>query len=220
VAVHWRGSRVKIDVGTTERLAHTPIAGSGCLRALDAAISACASAGADPAVLASLVPGLPPTTGFMEPVQAGQPFGVFVDGANDAASIREVVREAQEMTQGAVILVTGGDSAMTSLDRQRLGEAASEADRLVLTADNPRRSGFAAITADILRGTTRPAQTDPDRQRAILSAIRQARAGDIVILAGKARRPVQEIDGTIVPWDDRTHARDALAVRGWIGDLA
>lgn len=220
VALHWRGSRVRMEVGSVERLAHTPIAGSGSLRALDAAMSACAAAGADPVRLASLVPGLTPATGFMEPVQAGQPFGVFVDGANDAASIRELIREAREMTQGTVILVTGADAGSTALARQQLGEAASEADRVILTADNPRRTGFAAITAEVLRGTTRPAQTEPDRQRAILSAIRQARSGDIVLLAGKARRPVQEIDGTIVPWDDRSHARDALAVRGWIGDLS
>ena len=208
-----------MEVDSAERIAHTPIAGSGSLRALDSAMSACAEAGADPVRLASLIPGLTPATGFMEPVQAGQPFGVFVDGANDAASARELIREAREMTQGAVILVTGADSGSTALARQQLGEAASEADRVILTADNPRRTGFAAITAEVLRGTTRPAQTEPDRQRAILSAIRQARAGDVVLLAGKARRPVQEIDGTVVPWDDRSHARDALAVRGWIGDL-
>jgi UDP-N-acetylmuramyl tripeptide synthase len=220
IALHWRGSRIQVRVGNTERLAHTPVAGTGALRALDAAYSTAIAAGADPSRLAALLPALSCAAGSMEPVTAGQPFGVFVDGADDAESLRELLRESREMTSGAVILVTGASSETTPEQRRLLGEVASGADRILLTADNPRRAGFAAITADILRGTTRPAQVESDRHRAVTSAIRQARSGDVVLLAGKGHRPVQEIEGTIVPWDDRAHARDALAARGWIGDLS
>jgi UDP-N-acetylmuramyl tripeptide synthase len=219
VALHWRGSRVRVRIGSTDRTAHIPVTGAGAVAALDAAFSSAVAAGADASRLAALLPSLNCAAGAMEPVVAGQPFGVFVDGADDAEAVGELVRECRGMTEGAVILVTGASSDSTPEQRRRLGEAASGADRVILTADNPRRAGFAAITADILRGTTRPAQVESDRHRAVTSAIRQARAGDVVLLAGKGRRPVQEIDGTIVPWDDRMHARDALAGRGWIGDL-
>lgn len=218
-ALHWRGSRIRIQWGGTERLAHLPIAGRGAVQALDAAFGAALESGGDPVRLTAGLPGIQAALGLMEPVQSGQPFGVFVDGADDAQSLQELLRDARQLTSGQVILVTGATSETTSEQRRALGEAASMADRLVLTADNPRRAGFAAITSEVLRGTTRPAQVESDRLKAIHSAIRQARTGDVVLLAGKARRPVQELEGTILPWDDRTHARDALATRGWIGDL-
>lgn len=218
-ALHWRGSRVRVRCGGAERLAHLPLVGQGALLALDAALEAALAVGADPVRLTAGLPGIQAAPGLLEPVQAGQPFGVFVDGARDADSLRDLLRDARQATQGQILLVIGATADTTAEERRALGEAASLADRLVLTADNPRRAGFAAITSEVLRGTTRAAQVESDRQKAIHSAVRQARNGDVVLLAGKARRPVQELDGTILPWDDRTHARDALATRGWIGDL-
>jgi UDP-N-acetylmuramyl tripeptide synthase len=40
----------------------------------------------------------------------------------------------------------------------------------------------------------------------------------LVIIAGKGSRPFQELGSAVIPWDDRLHARDALAGRGWVGD--
>jgi UDP-N-acetylmuramyl tripeptide synthase len=39
-----------------------------------------------------------------------------------------------------------------------------------------------------------------------------------VLIVGKGGKPLQEIGGAVIPWDDRMHALDALAGRGWVGD--
>jgi UDP-N-acetylmuramoyl-L-alanyl-D-glutamate--2,6-diaminopimelate ligase len=59
---------------------------------------------------------------------------------------------------------------------------------------------------------------EPDRHVAIATAVRKAKADDLVIIAGKGSRPFQELGSAVIPWDDRLHARDALAGRGWVGD--
>lgn len=218
LAIHWRGSRVKIQSGGVERMAHLGIVGTGNVSALNTALFTAIGAGCPASRLAASLPSIACPAGSLESINAGQPYGVFVDAASTADEIAELIREARSLTSASVILVTGATSVTTSEQRRLLGQAASAADRVILTADNPRHTRFAGIAADILRGTTRAAQVEPDRRKAIVSAIRQARTDDVVIIAGKGRRPVQEIESTVLPWDDRMHARDALSERGWVGD--
>jgi UDP-N-acetylmuramyl tripeptide synthase len=60
---------------------------------------------------------------------------------------------------------------------------------------------------------------EADRARAIDRAIRAARANDVVLLAGKGHRRTQEMDGTVEPFHEAAHAVEALALRGFGGDL-
>ncbi|MSU31476.1 MAG: hypothetical protein EXS25_02220 [Pedosphaera sp.] len=219
LALNWRGSRIRIRVGPSERLAHTPVVGRSSLAALDAAFVAAVAAGADPSRLAALLTSFDCDTGFMEPIRAGQSFGVFIDAATEATALERLIREAREMTQGSVILLTGASARSTPEQQRQLGEAASQADQVNLTSDNPRSIEVDSLSRDIQHGLNQTAHLQPDRRRAISDAIRMARSGDIVLLAGKGTHPIQEINGTILPWDDRTHARNGLAACGWVGDL-
>jgi UDP-N-acetylmuramoyl-L-alanyl-D-glutamate--2,6-diaminopimelate ligase len=49
-----------------------------------------------------------------------------------------------------------------------------------------------------------------DRRRAIHQIIATAKPGDAVLIAGKGHETYQEFEGTVVPFDDRVHAREAL----------
>ena len=51
---------------------------------------------------------------------------------------------------------------------------------------------------------------EPDRRHAIHLALREAKPGDIVVIAGKGHEPYQEVAGNVVPFDDRSIARDEL----------
>lgn len=90
--------------------------------------------------------------------------------------------------------------------------AARHADRLVITSDNPRSEAPDQIIRDIVAGL--PAAADCsvvlDRPIAILSAIWQASADDVVLLAGKGHETYQEIAGVREPLDDRQWAQAAL----------
>jgi len=91
--------------------------------------------------------------------------------------------------------------------------AARLADVLVVTDDNPRTEDPAAIRAAVISGTHEgraEVVEIGDRRAAIAEAVRRARSGDIVLVAGKGHESGQEVDGVVHPFDDRTVAREEI----------
>ena len=85
----------------------------------------------------------------------------------------------------------------------------------VVTSDNPRHEEPQAIADAVLRGMNqRPFVVELDRRRAIAMAFDAAHDGDVVVIAGKAHETTQQIGDTIIPFDDREVAREALRERG------
>jgi UDP-N-acetylmuramoyl-L-alanyl-D-glutamate--2,6-diaminopimelate ligase len=96
-----------------------------------------------------------------------------------------------------------------------MGAAAAEhADLVVATSDNPRGENPATIIDEAVAGIEsryRDRLTiEVDRFAGIAAAIRMARAGDIVVIAGKGHETTQTIGDTTVPFDDRAVARQLL----------
>jgi UDP-N-acetylmuramoyl-L-alanyl-D-glutamate--2,6-diaminopimelate ligase len=93
--------------------------------------------------------------------------------------------------------------------------AEKQADRVVLTSDNPRSEKPGAIISQILLGLARPeaAQVEPDRAEAIRQTLAQAAPEDVVLLAGRGHEAWQEIAGERIAFSDRAHAIDALTQR-------
>jgi UDP-N-acetylmuramoyl-L-alanyl-D-glutamate--2,6-diaminopimelate ligase len=88
----------------------------------------------------------------------------------------------------------------------------------VLTSDNPRSEDPRAIINDALVGLQRTGTkyaVEPDRKSAIALAVREARAGDIVLLAGKGHEKVQVSREGSIPFDDVHVARETLAAAGY-----
>jgi UDP-N-acetylmuramoyl-L-alanyl-D-glutamate--2,6-diaminopimelate ligase len=77
-----------------------------------------------------------------------------------------------------------------------------------VTSDNPRGEDPAAIAADVVDGLD--LEVELDRRRAIELALEAARAGDVVVIAGKGHEQGQEITGRKLPFDDRDVAREVL----------
>jgi UDP-N-acetylmuramoyl-L-alanyl-D-glutamate--2,6-diaminopimelate ligase len=100
-----------------------------------------------------------------------------------------------------------------------MGEvAASLADVVVVTTDNPRREDPLRIIDEVVAGTVAGSAevlVIPDRRAAITRAVELAAAGDVVLLAGKGHEPYQEVDGVKHHLDDREEAAAALAGQGW-----
>ena len=87
------------------------------------------------------------------------------------------------------------------------------ADHIIVTDDNPRSEDAGAIRAKILEGAI-GAEEIADRGQAIRVALRQMRAGDTLLLAGKGHETGQKIGSVIHPFDDREEARKAVAEMG------
>lgn len=150
--------------------------------------------------------------GRFEPVDEGQDFTVLVDYAHTPEALDNVLRAARAITQGRLHVVFGAGGDRDRGKRPKMGRVASElADRVVVTSDNPRNEDPEAIVDEVLAGTDGRAEREVDRRRAIARALKGARAGDVVVIAGKGHEQGQEFErGRKEPFDDVAVAREAL----------
>jgi UDP-N-acetylmuramoyl-L-alanyl-D-glutamate--2,6-diaminopimelate ligase len=150
--------------------------------------------------------------GRLEPIEEGQRFGVFVDFAHTPDSLDNVLRAARDLTENRLHVVFGAGGDRDRAKRPLMGEAAAtRADRVIVTSDNPRSEDPEAIIAEVLEGTGPDVEREPDRRAAIALALGTAEPGDVVVIAGKGHEQGQEFEGgRKEPFDDREVARAAL----------
>jgi UDP-N-acetylmuramoyl-L-alanyl-D-glutamate--2,6-diaminopimelate ligase len=154
--------------------------------------------------------------GRMQLVDEGQPFLAVVDYAHKPAAVAALLDSLRELTTGRLIVVLGAGGDRDAAKRPVMGAAAAErAEVVVVTDDNPRGEDPAAIRAAVLAGarTSDAAVVEVgDRRAAIAEAVRRARPGDVVVVAGKGHETGQEIAGVRHPFDDAVEL--AAALRG------
>jgi UDP-N-acetylmuramoyl-L-alanyl-D-glutamate--2,6-diaminopimelate ligase len=150
---------------------------------------------------------------------AGAPLAV-VDYAHTPDALDKALAGLRPLAQqrgGALWCLFGCGGDRDPIKRPMMAAVAErQADRVIVTSDNPRSENPDAIISQVLLGLSRPeaAQVQPDRAAAIADAIAQAAPRDVVLIAGKGHEAWQEIAGQRIPFSDRIHAQDALAQRG------
>lgn len=147
--------------------------------------------------------------GRMERIDAGQRFLAVVDYAHTPVAVTRLLAAVRAVTAGRVIVVLGCGGDRDRAKRPLMGAAASAADLAVLTSDNPRSEDPQAILAEMAAGAP-DAVVEVDRRAAIALAVRAARAGDAVVVAGKGHETGQEAAGRVTPFDDRQVLRAVL----------
>jgi UDP-N-acetylmuramyl tripeptide synthase len=139
---------------------------------------------------------------------------VVVDYAHTPDALEKAL-EALRPTVAAghrLVCVFGCGGDRDAGKRPLMGQAAARlADHVIVTSDNPRSEEPNAIIAQVMAGVSGDAEAIEDRQVAIFSAVHHARAGDVVLLAGKGHETYQEIAGVRHPFSDLEVARAALA---------
>ena len=152
--------------------------------------------------------------GRMERVASEKSFTVIVDYAHSPDSIANVLKAARVFTKNRVLIVFGCGGDRDRTKRPIMGKLAGElADYIVLTSDNPRTEEPESIIDMIepgLKGTGKPYVRNADRFEAIGIAIREAKSGDVVIIAGKGHETYQDVMGVKRHFDDREAAREWL----------
>jgi UDP-N-acetylmuramoyl-L-alanyl-D-glutamate--2,6-diaminopimelate ligase len=150
---------------------------------------------------------------------SGQPFTVLVDYAHTPDALDRVLDAARPLTpEGRVVTVFGCGGDRDREKRPAMGRAAATgADVVVLTSDNPRSEEPEQIARAVLEGLRDgPAAVvvELDRRAAIREALRAARPGDVVVIAGKGHETGQTIGDRIIPFDDRVVVREELEALG------
>ncbi|PLX38945.1 MAG: UDP-N-acetylmuramoyl-L-alanyl-D-glutamate--2,6-diaminopimelate ligase [Deltaproteobacteria bacterium] len=168
----------------------------------------------------------PQTPGRLEKIDTDQGFGLYVDYAHTPDALGRVLEALRPLAKNRLICVFGCGGDRDKTKRPLMGEAATRwSDIIVLTADNSRSEDTAAIINDIEEGipegwpgplgiTSSALVRLPDRREAIFWAVKEAKPGDIVLLAGKGHEDYQILGGKKEHFDDREEARNALAERG------
>jgi UDP-N-acetylmuramoyl-L-alanyl-D-glutamate--2,6-diaminopimelate ligase len=176
------------------------------------------------AELVEYVPRLQPVPGRFQSVDAGQPFTVIVDYAHTDDALLNLTTLARQMTArtgGRVITLFGCGGDRDRTKRPKMGMAAGQgSDFVVATSDNPRTEEPLAILAEIepgLKASQAHYTIEPDRATAIRLALREAKPGDVVLIAGKGHEKVQILGFTTIPFDDVEIALSALGEMGYGG---
>lgn len=217
------GSRFVVEAPERKFAIRLPLIGRHNIYNALAAIGACLTLKIDVVKIQAALNALPPVSGRLEMVSAGQPFGVFVDYAHTDDALKNVLTTLREITKGRVLLAFGCGGNRDSGKRAKMGRIAAElADYTLITSDNPRKEDPAKIAAQVEEGykALRPDayEIEIDRARAIQQIISRAQPGDSVLIAGKGHETYQEFEDTVVPFDDRIHAQEALESCGFVGD--
>ncbi|MCB1664205.1 MAG: UDP-N-acetylmuramoyl-L-alanyl-D-glutamate--2,6-diaminopimelate ligase [Pseudomonadales bacterium] len=159
---------------------------------------------------------LQPVAGRMEIVGGESDITVVVDYAHTPDALRVTLQALREHFSGQLWCVFGCGGNRDQGKRPIMAEMAETyADRLIVTDDNPRRENADEIVRQILLGVEDTSRliVERDRARAIETAIVQARAGDVVLVAGKGHENYQDVNGHKTVFSDVNQARLALAKR-------
>ena len=215
-----RGS-LRWGEGTVE--VETALVGSHNLQNLLVAAGMALGAGLPPSAVSLGLARTQGAPGRLERVhgRSGAPI-VFVDYAHTDDALTQVLAVLRPHTRGRLHVVFGCGGDRDHGKRPLMGLAAWKgADQVFTTSDNPRREdperilddALSALPTDVVATALhplRPVRRIRDRAEAIEVAIRGARSGDVVLVAGKGHETTQEIAGILHPFDDRAHVRAAL----------
>jgi UDP-N-acetylmuramoyl-L-alanyl-D-glutamate--2,6-diaminopimelate ligase len=211
VRVAWRGRSLVLRSRLSGRYNV-----SNCLAAFTAAVEAL---GVDAALAAEAIAGVEAVPGRMERIEAGQSFQAVVDFAHTPNALREILTAARHLTSGRTIVVFGCAGLRDRTKRPVMARLAVElADRVVLTAEDPRTESLQTILEEMAAGAEAAGGREgstywriPDRGEALRHAVRLARPGDLVLACGKGHEQSMAFGDVEYPWDDRLAMRAALA---------
>ena len=145
--------------------------------------------------------------------KAGAP--IYIDYAHTPDAIEAALDALRPHAAGRLILVFGAGGDRDQAKRPEMGRVAvAKADVLIITDDNPRGEDPAAIR-EAIAAAAPDARVIGDRRAAIAAAIAEARADDIICVAGKGHEQGQIFgrgdDMRVIPFDDVTVAREEAA---------
>ena len=193
---------------------NTKLIGTHNISNILAAIATGVSQGISLRAIKEGVEKLDSVKGRLEAVEVGQGFKVFIDYAHTHNALENVLKFLSEIKKGNIITVFGCGGDRDKKKRPLMGRVAEAFSKFVIiTSDNPRNEDPKKIARDIEKGMNK-ANTNYsivlNRKKAIEKALKKAKRGDIVLIAGKGHEKVQIARGRKIPFNDRKVAEELL----------
>jgi UDP-N-acetylmuramoyl-L-alanyl-D-glutamate--2,6-diaminopimelate ligase len=226
IAVGEHGADVKLASGSIDGFAQMitvahdgrtykvrlPLVGAFQVQNAGIAAGLAIATGAEPARVFSALEKLTGAKGRLELAGTRNGAPIFIDYAHKPDALKKALKSLRPYARGKLTVVFGAGGDRDTGKRPIMGRIAAEnADRVIVTDDNPRSENPAAIRAAILADAPGAAEIG-DRAEAIRTAIAELEAGDALLIAGKGHEAGQIIGDSIVPFSD--HEAVAAALQG------
>ncbi len=229
--VRLDGTETQVRTPTGELSIDLPLVGDFNLENMLVACGIAVALEIEPAAIVAGVEGCPQVPGRVERVPSARADSptVLVDYAHTPDAVDKLLRTLRPLAQGRLITVFGCGGDRDRAKRPLMAQAVARwSDRIVVTSDNPRAEDPRSILDDVETGLAQLQRVEPDsldaatgcyvvaedRHEAIRAAISIARAGDMVVIAGKGHEDYQIVGRQKLPFNDRDEAQRALDERG------
>ena len=217
IDVHATGSRFTAKGPFRDLPLNLKITGVFNVYNVLAAIGAALAEGIDPMIIKAALEDFVSVPGRFELVDEGQPFSVIVDYAHTPDGLENILKTAKQFAKRRIIVVFGCGGDRDRTKRPIMGRLAMEyGDVVIATSDNPRTEDPEFILSEVEQGLIEGRSGDKgyeiiiDRRSAIARAIREAKAEDVVIIAGKGHETYQILKDKTIDFDDREVAREII----------
>jgi len=180
------------------------------------AATICQSIGCTKNAIEEAVVNLPTVPGRMEPIDEGQDFAVLVDYAHTPDALENVLKASRTISSNKVRIVFGATGDRDTSKRAPMGAVAAQfADYIYLTDDETYSEDGNKIRKAVLKGIEEHGGIAnctevAERREAIKQAFKDAKKGDVVILAGIGHQDYRVMGTTKVAWDEREVAHEIL----------
>jgi len=210
-----RGMEFELTARGKSFLVRAPLIGRFNVYNLLGAIAAASACGIRPRDAVAALAEAPQVPGRMENIGHAGGATVFIDYAHTPDALANACRTLRELNPRRLITVFGCGGDRDRGKRPLMAAVSAElSDITIITSDNPRSEDPLAIIREIEAGMGgKPFKSIPDRAEAISTVVKAARAGDIVLIAGKGHETYQEFADHTIEFDDHKHAWKALRER-------
>jgi UDP-N-acetylmuramoyl-L-alanyl-D-glutamate--2,6-diaminopimelate ligase len=188
----------------------TPLVGGFNVYNVLAAYSTGLALGHSPETLEQGIRSVNSVRGRFERIASPKGWTAIIDYAHTPDALEKCLRTIHDVLprerRGRIITVFGAGGDRDKTKRPLMGNVAGQwSDIIIVTSDNPRTEKPQGIIDEIVSGIPRGAQVtqEIDRRTAIHSAVRQARSGDVVLIAGKGHEDYQVIGKEKIRFSDR-----------------
>jgi UDP-N-acetylmuramoyl-L-alanyl-D-glutamate--2,6-diaminopimelate ligase len=212
----WDGTRIATEsrgdlAGAPKELTIRAIGDAYAENAL-AALAAALLAGVPPTDAAKALAVAPVPPGRFQVLAHGRGPRVVIDYAHTPDALERTLATARSLCEGELWVVFGAGGDRDKKKREPMGAAASRADHVVLTSDNPRSEAPERIADQVRAGIDShvDVRLRLDRRAAIQGAILDACDGDVVVIAGKGHEVGQIVGSRVIPFDDAAVAQETL----------
>lgn len=224
ISVGERGDDIKLIGGSIDGFAQNvtiahggrtykvklPLVGAFQVQNAGIAAGLAIATGAEPALVFAALEKLTGAKGRLELAGTHNNAPIFIDYAHKPDALKKALESLRPYASGKLFVVFGAGGDRDSGKRPIMGRIAAEnADRVIVTDDNPRSESPAAIRAAILANAPGAAEIG-DRAEAIRKTIAELAAGDVLLIAGKGHETGQIIGERIIPFSDHEAVSAAL----------